>query len=449
MKYNKKILFLEYILLKYLTICQINDNFEDGVLESNGSSILDIADYLNLSLLITSSGNIYNSMSLSLLTNTEASLNVSSSAAVCNENFILVACLQNSLLTKININDGAFQNLIDYSEFDSIIISNKSSCCLSIYENIVSISISQPYLNNKIKNAIITVNIKNKDNIINGPIIDNDKDSKLYIFPFEYSKTGTTRDISCEFIVEKNSNSFRLLCSYEDIEQTDKIVYLASLNSDMTALEKKINVFNSVIESGFRLYKIDNYNLRLVIRNKIIDIYLDSNFDIQIEIKSSNLINFESRWELFSYNNNFVMTYLIKQCYYNDNISRQVSYLGLYTFSKDYYLIFLYAHSFDPHIKIYNYYNDTLDKHVLLYQSSTLIRYIIFQNNKEIFNIKSLSFIYRVKSNDEIDFNISNLIQSNINFGKLYIEHSKIISSSNESEIITYRYPFDTLDFPI
>jgi hypothetical protein len=217
----------------------------------------------------------------------------------------------------------------------------------------------------------------------------------------------------------------------------------------MNDIEKKINAFESRVENGFRLYKIDNYNLRLVLRNKIIDIYLDSNLDIQIKIISSNLISFESLWGLFSYNNNFVMTDLVSYCYYNDNSKNPVSYLGLYTFSKDYYLIFLYADSTEPHIKIYNYYNDTLDKHVLLYQSYTSISYIIFQNNKEIFNIKSFSFIYRVKSNDEKDFNISNLIQSNKDFGKLYIEHSKIISSSNESEIITKKYPFDSLDFPI
>ena len=114
MKYDKNLLFVEYILLKYLITCQIYDNFNNGTLESLGSSILDITDYLNLSLLITSSGNIYNVAPLSFRINTGASLNASSSAAVCNENYILVACLQNSLLTKININNGNFQNLIDY-----------------------------------------------------------------------------------------------------------------------------------------------------------------------------------------------------------------------------------------------------------------------------------------------------------------------------------------------
>jgi len=448
MEYDKKILIFEYILLKYLTICQIYDNFANGTLELSGSSILDIADYLNLSLLITSSGNIYNATPISPLTYTGASLNASSAAAVCNEKYILVACLQDSLLTKININNGTFQNLIDYSAFGSIIVSNRSSCCLSIYENIVSISISQPYLDNKIKNAVFTVNIKNKDDIINGPIIDTDRDNKICIFPFEYNKTGTTRDISCEFIVEKISNSYRLLCSYEDIEPVNKIVYLASLNSSMDNLEKIKIIPEKGIEHGFRLYKIDNYYLRLVLRDKLYDVYLDSNFDIQIE-KKSNFVKFESIMKLFSYNNNFVMTYIIGFCYKNVNITSQTSILGLYTFSTDYYSIFLYAHTWEPHTKLYNYYNDILDYHLLLYQSATSIRYIIFQNNKEIFNINSFSFIYRVKSNDEIDFNVSSLIQSTTNFGKLYIEQSKIISSSNKSEIITYKYPFDTLDFPI
>ena len=49
MKYDKNLLFVEYILFKYLITCQIYDNFNNGTLESLGSSILDITDYLNLS----------------------------------------------------------------------------------------------------------------------------------------------------------------------------------------------------------------------------------------------------------------------------------------------------------------------------------------------------------------------------------------------------------------
>ena len=213
---KRSLLIILYIIIfKYKYHCQIDDDFYGGTLEESGSSILDISDYLNLSLIISTSGKIYNGIPFSFRVTTNANLNASSSAAVCNQNYILVACLQDSLLTKININNGDFISLIEYSEFNSIEVSSKSSCCISIYENIVVIAISQPYSGDKIKNAIIRINIEDKDNLINGPSISNNE-KKLFNFPIEHKKTGTTRDILCEFIIEQIhlSDSFSCLLGF-------------------------------------------------------------------------------------------------------------------------------------------------------------------------------------------------------------------------------------------
>ena len=50
-------IFIFLIFLK-LSFCQISDNFQGGTLESGGYSILDVADYLNISILVSSSGKI-------------------------------------------------------------------------------------------------------------------------------------------------------------------------------------------------------------------------------------------------------------------------------------------------------------------------------------------------------------------------------------------------------
>ena len=144
-----------FIILKTILYCQINDNFQFGTLETGGSRILDVTDYLNLSILATSSRKIYNASPLSEKITTVASLRASSSIAVCNANFILAACLTDSLLAKINLNNGNYENLVDYSTFSTIEVSLTSSCSISIYENIVLIGVSQPVNDNKIKNAII------------------------------------------------------------------------------------------------------------------------------------------------------------------------------------------------------------------------------------------------------------------------------------------------------
>ena len=52
------------------------------------------------------------------MTETSANLNSSSIVAICNENYILAAYLDDYLLVKININNGNFEKLIEYSEFN-------------------------------------------------------------------------------------------------------------------------------------------------------------------------------------------------------------------------------------------------------------------------------------------------------------------------------------------
>ena len=367
--------------------------------------------------------------------------------AICNENYILAACLDDYLLVKININNGNFENLIEYSEFNSIVVS--SSCCISIYENIVYIAISQPTSENKIKNIIIKLNIENKNDLNNGPIIDNSKSKQIFIFPVEHTKTTTTRDISCEVAQEKTTNEHKLICVYENIDDSIKIINLVSINFDMENFEQSRIVAQSSQENGFRLYKTTDYYLRLVLRKGVYDVYLNNNFEIISKSVNSNLKSYNSLKHLFSYNNNIVITFSVSFCYYNDGTKKQISILKIITIYNDYYSIYLYAHSFESHNKIYNYYNDTLDYLIITYQTNDVIRYITLSNNKDIYNINSLTSVIRIKSNEEINFNISSLIESSKYFGKLYIEQSTTILSSNSSETIIKKYPYDSLVFPI
>ena len=66
-----------------------------------------------------------------------------------------------------------------------------------------------------------------------------------------------------------------------------------------------------------------------------------------------------------------------------------------------------------------------------------------------IYNIKSLSSILRVKSNEEINFDVSTLIESDNNFWNLFIRQYKIISTSDLSLINKITFPSDSLVFPI
>ena len=94
-------------MLKYKFLnCNINDNFEKNILEYGNYDILDITDTTNLKLLVTTSKKIYEGLPPTQKTVTGANLINSTSLLTINNNYILAACLHNSLLTKININNG-------------------------------------------------------------------------------------------------------------------------------------------------------------------------------------------------------------------------------------------------------------------------------------------------------------------------------------------------------
>ena len=115
-------------------LCIINDNFSNLILEEN-SELIDVNDYHDFKLIVTTSKKIYKGITPKLKTTTEAQLINSSSIATVNSNYILAACLKHSFLAKINLNNGNFTNLLDYSYFNNQDINLKvpnTSCSLSI-----------------------------------------------------------------------------------------------------------------------------------------------------------------------------------------------------------------------------------------------------------------------------------------------------------------------------
>ena len=448
-KIRKSLFYLIlFIIFFQIIFGQIKDNFDFGTLETT-SSIIDVGDYLNKSLILTTSGKIYIGTPLSLLNKTEVKLNKSSYAASCNENYMFVACLEDYLLVKLNINDGSYIPLLSYSDYNSIVVSN-NSCCISIFENIVFIVINQVnFITNKTINNIIKLNITNKDDIYNGPTINTNVSRQFYKFNFEILRSNTSRDISCETIFVKNMKDYRLLCIYESKTGEKNEIWTITIKSNIEGIEENKKIYESKGEIGFRLYKIDNYYLRCVLRKKIFDLYINSNYEVQKIDVNKNLTSYETFPTLFSYNNNFIFSLRTTKIYYNDGGFKDVQYFKINTLSSNYYIIYAYADSSASHIKLYGYYNDKIDYLIFLYQSKNTIKYIIFRENKEMYNINSISIIKKYKSNEPIEIDISNILESSSEFGKLYIEDFKTIYSSNISETIIQKYPYDSLYFPI
>ena len=104
------------------------------------------------------------------------------------------------MLAKININSGAFSNLLDYSDIYSELQVPITSCSLSILDDTVFIGYSRidydTSMTNK-TNMVFKFNIENKDSNDGSNIIDPFEKS-VFIFPESFIKTDSSRQIDCE-----------------------------------------------------------------------------------------------------------------------------------------------------------------------------------------------------------------------------------------------------------
>ena len=113
----KILLFLFFIKFKFI-LCQIYDNYESDILEEGNHDILDVTDYHNINLIVSTSKNIYTGIPPTLKVKTNANLINATSLITINENYLLAACLQDSFLGKISLTGltgGTFTSLLSYT----------------------------------------------------------------------------------------------------------------------------------------------------------------------------------------------------------------------------------------------------------------------------------------------------------------------------------------------
>ena len=335
---NVIILYFLITLVFRFIINQIYDNFELNDIEGEeGNTFLDITDNNDLKLLISTSKIIYQGIPPTIKSTTNAKLGPASSALTINENYILVSCLNDSLLTKININNGEYSSLVSYSDIStsSTLSVPSTICSISLFENMVFIGYAQIKGSNK-TNIVIRINIKNKDST-NGPIKDTSSTIKYFIFPNQYVISKSIRQIICEviYIINDESN-YRLVCAYEILNGRQAETYAVALEHNLEGIvsnEYRINKLSS--SSGFRIYKIDAFHLRFIVRKYIYDLHLEYNNGILTLIypkHNSNLSSFNAQQDLFDYKNNFLVsaeflqkTFMSKKNFYYFRINKQIS----------------------------------------------------------------------------------------------------------------------------
>ena len=115
MIFKRMILFFIFIKIKVI-LSEYFESFQYGDISEN-ASLIDITDYNNLFLLLTTDKNIYTGMTPNKVSETQSKIMNTSAATTYDNNFILLACSEDYLLSKINITSGEEISLLSYTQF--------------------------------------------------------------------------------------------------------------------------------------------------------------------------------------------------------------------------------------------------------------------------------------------------------------------------------------------
>ena len=425
----------------FLYLCQ-DKNFDATTLEEN-NFLLHVNDYANLTLIASTSKKIYIGIPPELKTTTEANFINATSILTLNENYILASCLQDSLLTKININDGNFKSLIDYNSIPALEQIPITSCSLSILENTVFIvyTLINYYTNQtNVTNIAIKLNITNRDSDT-GPELDQNVNVKYFTFPQSTIKTNSTKQILCEPLnIINNISYYRLVCVYEDLIYVEKekinknFIYATHINENFDGFQDNIyelNLYKYNEESGFNVIKIDNFHLLCLTKKYLFKLNIEyKNKKNQLIYNRLSNSNFNAEADLFYYSYGFLFylekgTFMGKSNVYNFRINND-------NYNDNYFMFYDYKET--ELKKILCYYNEINDNIIFYYQTPINIKYFFLHNSKKLYEFNSYSKVFQIKTEENIQFNLSEYIDISI-FGNLNVLEIQRNSTKSTTEI--------------
>ena len=136
--FNILLIFLFSFQVKEM-ISKYFDSFYSDIL-NNTSSLIDVADYYNLYLIVTIDNKIYTGIPPELKVDNISDLKSISSAVTYDENNILISCTEKYLLTNINLETGEETPLIYYEDIS--VPNPENICSLSYMDNYAYIGIN-------------------------------------------------------------------------------------------------------------------------------------------------------------------------------------------------------------------------------------------------------------------------------------------------------------------
>ena len=240
----------------------------------------------------------------------------------------MASCIEDSFLTKINLDDGSYTSLLGHSDI-TILEKPIKTCSLSNIDDTIFIGYSKiiDSENQKnVNNIIFKIGITDKNSLTTGPVIDDSVDKKFFPYPESTAFTSSSRHISCEPLrILWNTRDYRLICLHEGIyiydatNELENMVFATSINSDFNTFEEQMNdcqIKYGYNDLGFRIYRENDTYARCMTSNALVEVYLKSKSSIYYVTNPKKLptilYSFNSEVDLFSYNNKF--RFIVKKC---------------------------------------------------------------------------------------------------------------------------------------
>ena len=418
-RYNL-IFIISFIFNLSISICQIYDNFTNKILDEN-SQFIDVHDYHNLKLIVTTSKKIYTGIPPKLKSTTGANLINSSSVLTLDSDYILVSCLKDSLLTKINIKNGNFSSILNYSDSQLSALNLEipiTKCSLSNIGNTIFIGYTRiDYYENEINktNLIIRLNITNMYSD-NGPEINPSASIKYFIFPKSGIKANATRHIGCQPLrIANDINNYRLICfqslfEYNLDEHKNRFhIYALSLNKSLNGFEHELLIFKTDYDTSVKIYKLNDTYAKCMIKKDMFDVCVNKGGDypMMTSQKTNTINSFNGNMDLFDYSNGLIVVAEKTNFAGKNNIFLfKISKITLKNMFK------LYDYKETELLQLFCYYDATNDYIFVLYQSLNDIKYFMMYNSKKIYEIdgsKIAQKTLKVKSNEERNFSLSDM----------------------------------------
>ena len=426
-RYSLFIYFLFIIQFKEILLNYFENNIQVNYLSHN-ASIIDITDYHNLYLLITTEKIIYTGIPPNKKSKTTSNIINITAAATYNKNYVILACTGDYFLSKININTGEEVPLVNYSYLNLSIIDLNYTCSISILNNYIYIGICQMIKKTSLRYNIIKIELeltKNNEPILGNTIIKHVCSNTLE----NIGKYRYPRLLSCEAISSITNINSRLVCGYIAYETTNFVYFVNVMTDQFNSFGNSIRILTSPTLYNYRLQKINSTFLRYLMKDKSYEIYLNNSYDVNIVSSNQSntfLYEYTSGVNTFYYHNQYIF-------YANPN-------------GKENFYLYIKSNLSNSTIRFQEkknihycmgYYDDINDKLEMFYQYENIIKYFIAENKSSLFYYQCGEKTIEVLFNKSLIFNASELITYPLEYPKFYKVQADNYHITNE-QISTY-----------